>query len=50
MAIAALAEKICSHRETVSSDVLEAEEIAATAKKYHQALMVGMNIASVRIP
>ena len=44
MAIAALAEKNnVLIEKPLARTVLEAEEIAATAKKYHQALMVGMN-------
>ena len=44
MAIAALAEKNnVLVEKPLARTVLEAEEIAATAKKYHQALMVGMN-------
>jgi len=44
MAIAALTEKNnVLIEKPLARTVLEAEEIAATAKKYHQALMVGMN-------
>ena len=44
MAIAALAEKNnVLIEKPLARTVLEAEEIAAAAKKYHQALMVGMN-------